>query len=62
MKYFVTIASNISYEIGELSPTYKLGIINWRPIALLTVVYKIATGCIAERIKKFLIDKLISRG
>lgn len=71
MKYFVIRAINKSYEIGELSSTNKLGIItcipkqdkpkqflkNWRPITL-TVVYKIATGCIAERIKKFL-DKLI---
>lgn len=73
LKLFVIRAINKSYEIGELSSTNKLGIItcipkedkpkqflkNWRPITLLTVVYKIATGCIAEQIKKFL-DKLIS--
>ena len=27
---------------------------NWRPISLLNVVYKIATACIAERMKKVL--------
>lgn len=73
LKYFVIRAINKSYEIGELSSINKLGIItcipkqdkpkqflkNWRPITLLTVVYKIATGCIAERINFFL-DKLIS--
>ena len=32
---------------------------NWRPITLLNVVYKIASGCIAERIKSTL-SKLIS--
>ena len=31
---------------------------NWRPISLLNVVYKLASGCIAERIKGFL-DKII---
>lgn len=33
---------------------------NWRPISLLNVIYKIASGWIAERIKKIL-DKLISK-
>ena len=32
---------------------------NWRPITLLNVIYKIASGCIAERIKSVL-TKLIS--
>ena len=27
---------------------------NWRPISLLSVVYKIATSCIAERMRKLL--------
>ena len=27
---------------------------NWRPITLLTIIYKTATGCIAERLKRFL--------
>jgi hypothetical protein len=33
---------------------------NWRPISLLNVVYKIASGCIAERLKTKL-NKLINR-
>lgn len=32
---------------------------NWRPITLLNVVYKLASGCIAERLKTVL-SKLIS--
>lgn len=70
---FVTRAINNSYEIGQFSDHNKLGIItcipkagkpkqylkNWRPITLLNVVYKIASGCIAERIKVHL-DKLIN--
>ena len=31
---------------------------NWRPITLLNVIYKIASGCIAERLKTVL-TKLI---
>lgn len=63
----------MSYEIGELSTTNELGMITCNPkqdkpnyfrkicvpLLLITVVYKIATGCIAKRIKKFL-EKLIS--
>lgn len=33
---------------------------NWRPISLLNVVYKVASGCIANKIKS-LLDKLINK-
>ena len=69
---FVTRSINYSYEIMQFSEPNKLGIItcipksgkpkhlikNWRPITLLNVVYKIASGFIADRIKTVL-DKLI---
>ena len=69
---FVTRAINYSYEQKMFSEQNKLGKItcipkagkpkqflkNWRPISLLNVVYKLASGCIAERIKGFL-DKII---
>ena len=69
---FVTRAINYSYEQKMFSEQNTLGIItcipkagkpkqflkNWRPISLLNVVYKLASGCIAERIKGFL-DKII---
>ena len=59
---------NFSAGHGELSTTQKEGLItcipkgdkdkqllkNWRPISLLNVSYKIASACIANRIKKFL--------
>lgn len=70
--HFVIRSLNSGFQKGELSITQKEGIItcvpkdnkpkellkNWRPITLLNVVYKIASGTIANRLKLHL-DKLI---
>ena len=73
LKVFIKNAINEGYSDGKLSITQRQGLItcipkwdkpkqflkNWRPITLLNVVYKLVSGCIAERIKSVL-NKLIS--
>ena len=73
MKLFVTKAINFGYESGMLSVTQRLGIItlipkgdkdktylkNWRPLTLLNSLYKLVSGCIADRIKPCL-DTIIN--
>ena len=70
IKVFIQRALNEGYVEGKLSITQRQGLItclpkgdkpkqflkNWRPITLLNVVYKIASACIAERIKTILTD------
>ena len=62
---FILKSVNYSYEKGQLSISQRLGIItlipkgdkdktflkNWRPLTLLNSLYKLVSGCIAERIK-----------
>ena len=71
---FITRAINNSKELTCFTEPNKLSIItcipkvgkpkqflkNWRPISLLNVIYKLASGYIAERIKTVL-DKIINR-
>ena len=70
IKIFIKRAINEGYLEGKLSISQRQGLItclpkgdkprlylkNWRPITLLNVIYKIASGCIAERIKSVLTD------
>ena len=65
LKLFIVKSVNYSYGKGQLSITQRLGIItlipktdkdktflkNWRPLTLLNSLYKLVSGCIAERIK-----------
>ena len=73
LKYYVVHALNRCFEKGKLSVTLRQSVIiclpkgnkdrslikNWRPISLLSVVYKLASGVIADRLKESL-NKIIS--
>ena len=73
LKYFVLRALNCSFESGELSISLRQCVItclpkgdkkrqflkNWRPISLLSVIYKIASLSLALRFRPVL-NKLIS--
>ena len=74
LKYFITEAINFGFMKGQLPISLRQSIItclpksnkernfikNWRPISLLCVVYKLASGAIAERLKPSL-DRIISK-
>ena len=65
IKHFVVNAVEYAFNNNRLSVTQNLGIIsiipkgekdkrylnNWRPLTLLNTLYKLISGCIAERIK-----------
>ena len=68
ISYFVVNSINYGFENKHMSQTQKEGIItcipkvgksrkyikNWRPISLLNITYKIASGSIANRLKRIL--------
>ena len=74
LKMFITNAINCCLTNGEMSITLRQCIIvclpkgdkdrslikNWRPISLLSIFYKLASGTIAERLKTVL-DQVISK-
>ena len=71
--HFLVRSINYGFRSGEMSITQKEGIItcipkedkpkqflrNWRPITLLNTSYKIASSCIAARIKQTVLPKII---
>ena len=73
LKYFVLRSLNFGYMSGQLSISLRQCIIsclpkgdkprqflkNWRPISLLSVIYKIASSALASRLRKIL-NKIIS--
>ena len=73
LKHIVTNALNCCYNKGSLSTSLRQSILtclpkgtkdrsllkNWRPISLLCVIYKLASGSIAERLRHTL-DSIIS--
>ena len=73
LKYFILRSLNYSYEHGEMLLSLRQCIINclpkghksrqflknWRPISLLSIIYKLGSSAIANRIKKYM-NKLIS--
>ena len=73
LKHIVTNALNCCYNKGSLSTSLRQSIItclpkgtkdrsllkNWRPISLLCVIYKLASGSIAERLR-YTLDSIIS--
>ena len=70
IKFFVINAVNFAFDQHRLPLSQRMGIIsiipkgdkdkryltNWRPITLLNTLYKLISGCIAERIKPALIN------
>ena len=68
MKFCVTKAINFSFDKGTLPPSLRQCVItclpkkgkprdrikNWRPLSMLSVIYKLASAAIANRIKPYL--------